>query len=163
MDTNSSIVWMQWLNKKHNTVTAHAVDQAAPLKNGILRAVNGSVIPAGAILADATTPRDPFCIKLLEDRATAKPKGKKAAKAKPELDIPVTYGVHMECNGPDASIKYGPNVLGVFPRARLANVRTQARLSATHWGVYQDKKRVAFGKLPDVKPVGLELPQTVEV
>ena len=85
--------WVEWKNRKHGTVTAHAVDPDSEDKTGVLRALNGSLIPDIACKAESATPKDTMCVhiivtkaarqELADAKADAKAKApKKAPKAK---------------------------------------------------------------------------------
>lgn len=184
----NGIVWMEWLNNKHNVVTAHAVNPKAEIKNDIFRAINGSVVPDYAVPANSDTPRDPFCMKILATagsditaRATKAPKKAKllnslgTTKREERLTdadfiratkpvLPPMRELRLIIIGAEIYVVFvdgdTEHTLGKFAKAKLGDARAELRLSTTHWGVYQDKKRVSFGKLPAVLPVNLALPQT---
>jgi hypothetical protein len=60
-----NIKWVQWMNSD-GQLKAFAVDVDAELKGGLLRSINGSIIPDTAVDAESDTAKDPFCLTILE-------------------------------------------------------------------------------------------------
>lgn len=112
-----NVQWVEWHNAKHDTTTAHAIDPTSEARTGVLRAVNGAVVPASAIPARASTPRDPFSVSILkrgleklrheEERAVAR-----EARRKPRPD-----GVLVR--GADAELWLSGERISTFPAERL--------------------------------------------
>lgn len=65
IDQAKSIKWVQW-TPGSGILTAFAVDPTSEERTGKLRSINGSLIPASAVDAEKSTPRDHFCTTLVE-------------------------------------------------------------------------------------------------
>ncbi len=138
----SNIKWVQWTGKTSKQLKAFAVDVDAPLKNNILRAINGSVVPNDAIEAQPDTQRDWFCEQILasengEPRKAKTPKEPKAPK-----------GPRFKRGKKTSQILVGGVVIASFDSSKLVDGEVDVRVSDKSWAVYQNKKRMTSGKLP---------------
>lgn len=136
-----TIKWMQW-ETRNNGLKAFAVDSDAELKNGIVRAVNGAVVPEDAEPAKPSTPQDAFCISIIEKKAH-KPEPKAPKTPKPPV-------ARLKVGKTITRVVFDKQVVGEFETDKLdmtEGVDTVVKVSDKTWAVYQNKKRVSSGKL----------------
>jgi hypothetical protein len=161
--------WVQWKNRKHGITTAHAVDPDSKKRTGILRALNGSVIPNTAVPAEPKTPKDGLCSYIIQTRTARakraearvgvkikKKEQKEVKKQRAKVVAEDTNGLGYVEAGID--VKTGRSILRVYIENRLVKViedkKGQAAKSGVDlkvtdksWGVYWSGQRIAFGRL----------------
>lgn len=100
------VIWLEWVSSRSGELVAFAVPALDRS-----RVITGARVPVGASPADPRTPKDPYCLRLLEGRSGAK----RPRKPRPPAAAPV--------KAPDAKKPRKRPEKGTFTEASIAYCR----------------------------------------